>query len=231
MKAVIMAGGLGQRLRPLTKVIPKPLLPLGEKSILDILIASLAKAGVRDVILATNYKSELFIEYFDGWTQAPVNVIVSKEETPLSTAGHLSLLHEHLTEPFFVLNGDILTNLNFRKVYDEHVASGADITIVTKEIETPLAYGVVKAEGNRVFDIHEKPNIVSEILAGIYVMSPRVLVKIPYNQKKLMTDVIREAAKDGFVVNKHLLKDYWLDIGQMENYKKAIGDISQGTFK
>jgi NDP-mannose synthase len=228
MKAVIMAGGLGERLRPLTKVIPKPLLPLGERSILDILIESLAKAGVTQVILATNYKSELFHEYFSDRKETPVSVHISKEETPLGTAGHLSLLSEHLTEPFFVLNGDILTNLDFTKVFQQHLLSGADMTVVTKEIETPLAYGVVKSEGNAIQDIHEKPNIVSEIIAGIYVMSPKMLQKIPFNEKRLMTDVIREAVHDGFVIRKYLLEDYWLDIGQMDNYKKALGDIVQG---
>jgi NDP-mannose synthase len=228
MKAVIMAGGLGERLRPLTKVIPKPLLPLGEKSILDILIESLSKAGVTQVFLATNYKSEMFHEYFSDKSKVPVSVHISKEDVPLGTAGHLSLLTKHLTEPFFVLNGDILTNLDFKKIFQEHIINGADMTVVTKEIETPLAYGVVKSEGNAVKDIHEKPNIVSEIIAGIYVMSPTMLQKIPYNEHRLMTDVIREAVHDGFVVRKYLLQDYWLDIGQMENYKKALGDIAQG---
>ena len=228
MKAVIMAGGLGQRLRPITKVIPKPLLPLGEHSIVEILIRSLAKAGVRDVFLATNYKSELFFEYFSEPEQFPVNVKISKEDTPLGTAGPLSLLKENLNEPFFVMNGDILTSLDFRKLYDDHKASGADLTIVTKEIETPLQYGVVVSSGNKVLSLEEKPNIKSEINAGIYVISPRILQLIPFNEFKLMTDVVRDAVAAGLEVKKHVLLDYWLDIGQMDNYKKAMGDVSKG---
>jgi NDP-mannose synthase len=229
MKAVIMAGGLGTRLRPLTKIIPKPLLPLGEKSILDIIIASLSKGGVSHVILATNYKSEMFHEYFADGARSPVSIQISKENDPLGTAGHLSLLKDDLQEPFIVTNGDILTDLNFRNLLEFHKSNNADLTIVSTKIETPLQYGVIKEEDGLVKDIHEKPNIVSEVLAGVYVVSPKVLALMQHNEKKLMTDLIRESVQAGLTVKKFSLEGYWLDIGQMKSYQKALSDISTGS--
>ena len=170
----------------------------------------------------------MFQDYFEDH-DLPVNVRISKETEPLGTAGHLSLLKEDLNAPFFVLNGDILTNIDFSKVYAMHLQGGADMTVVTKVVETPLQYGVVESEGNRLLNIHEKPNIQSEIIAGIYILSPRILDFIPFNEKSLMTDVVKDAVAAKCVVQKYVLEDYWLDVGQMENYKKAVSDITQGN--
>ena len=227
MKAVIMAGGLGVRLRPLTAVIPKPLLPLGEKSILEIQIDKLKSHGFTEVILATNYKSQLFDAYFRD-ANLGVKVSIKKEDKPLGTAGPLKLLEGELIEPFLVINGDILTNLDFTALRQFHFSKKAELTIVSKRIQTPLQYGVVESHGDRVLDLKEKPNIISEILAGIYYLNPSVLDVISLNTPLGMPELIKALIKQGRPVFKYILKDYWLDIGMMENYEQAQQDLQRG---
>ncbi|MBU2637807.1 MAG: NTP transferase domain-containing protein [Nanoarchaeota archaeon] len=227
MKVVIMAGGLGTRLRPLTHIIPKPLLPLGEQTILEITINKLKNHGFKEFILATNYKSDLFAAYLKDGSQLGVSITYSKEAKPLGTAGPLKLLASELNEPFIVINGDIITNLDFSKLYSTHISSKAKMTVVTKILQTPLQYGVITAEGDSVSAIEEKPNLKFEILAGIYVLSPEVLNIIPegmYNMPQLIRDLI----SCGENVRKYVLEDYWLDVGQMESYEQAQKDVKEG---
>jgi len=228
MKAVILAGGLGTRLRPLTQIIPKPLLPVGEKSLLEITILNLKRFGFDEVILATNYKSDLFESYFGDGSKFGIKVTYSKEKEPLGTAGPLLLVKDKLTEPFLVMNGDILTNLDFSKLIGFHKTNSADFTVVSKIIEHPLHYGVVKAEDSRVTAIEEKPVIESEINAGIYALSPVALSRIPENRFFTMTELIKSLISNRNKVLRYKLDDYWLDIGQMSDYKKAQDDIKQG---
>lgn len=227
MKVVIMAGGLGTRLRPLTHIIPKPLLPLGEQTILEITINKLKNQGFKEFILATNYKSDLFEAYLKDGSHLGVNIAYSRESYPLGTAGPLKLFASSLTAPFIVINGDIITNLNFTRLYQTHINSGAKITAVTKLLQTPLRYGVVTGEGDTVSGIEEKPNLKFEILAGIYVIDPSVLEAMPdgaYNMPQLMRDIITA----GHSVKKYLLEDYWLDIGQIDSYEQAQKDVKEG---
>lgn len=231
MKAVIMAGGIGQRLRPLTHIIPKPLLPVGERSVLEITINNLKEHGCTEVVLATNYKSDLFESYFGDGSKFGIHVVYSKEEKPLGTAGPLLLVRHLLHEPFLVMNGDILTNLDFNKLRKTHLSSGADITIVTKIIEIPFHYGVVESEGDQVIGLAEKPVMKNEILAGIYYLSPSVLDMIPLDTFYHMTTLIKDMIDQGKEVKKHVLADYWLDIGQMEDYHKAQDDYKNGYLR
>src|SRR5262245_15225592 len=143
MQAVILAGGLGSRLRPFTEVIPKPLLPLGEKSILEIQVSRLRAAGATEAFVATNYMSD-FVEAFVGdGTKFGIPVRISKETMPLGTCGPLTLLKDHLRAPFLVMNGDILTKLDFRKFYDWSLEQAAVLTVGTKVITTPFRFGNV----------------------------------------------------------------------------------------
>ena len=142
-------------------------------------------------------------------------------------AGPLLLLKDKLTEPFLVMNGDILTNLDFSKLISFHKLNHADFTLVSKRIEHPLHYGVIESKDNKVTDIKEKPVIESEINAGIYVLSPKVLDSIPQNKSFMMTDLIRELIKSRCIVLRYTLSDYWLDIGQMKDYKKAQKDVKK----
>lgn len=230
MKAVIMAGGLGRRLHPLTKVIPKPLLPVGEQSILEITIMGLKKHGFTDIILATNYKSHLFESHFAKRTDWGINIKYSRETKRLGTAGPLKLLEKELKEPFLVMNGDILTNLNFAQLKRFHIENKADFTLVTKIMELPLHYGVIENRNNRITSVKEKSKIRYEINAGIYFLDPSILRYIPSNRHCQMTVLIKELVRQKKKILRYLLHDYWLDIGQIKDYEKAKEDIQKGNF-
>jgi NDP-sugar pyrophosphorylase family protein len=222
MKAVILAGGLGTRLAPLTKVIPKPLLPVGEKSVLEIQLTHMKKNGFKEIFLCLGYKSELFEAYFGNGDKFGLKIHYQHEKSPLGTAGPIRLISASLDEPFLVINGDILTDMNFKKLADFHIKNKAAMTIASKKVIIPLHYGTIKHKGNRVIDIIEKPALSSDINAGIYFMNPEVLDLIPYNEKYSMDVLIKRLiALKKYKVCRYELKNYWLDIGQMEDYNKA----------
>ena len=223
-----MAGGLGTRLRPFTHIIPKPLLPVGEKSILEITIHKLSEQGFEEVILAVNYKSNLFESYFGDGADFGLKMTYSTEKERLGTAGPLLLAKDKLDKPFLVLNGDILTNMDFTKLHESHVNSGADFTLATKKIQLPLHYGVVEKDGDRITGIVEKPKLESEISAGIYFINPDVLALIPPNQVYNMTELMRALIGDGRNVCAYPLSEYWLDIGQLGDYERAQEDFEKG---
>lgn len=230
MKAVILAGGFGKRLAPLTAVIPKPLLPVGGKSILEIIIERLKKFGCDEVIIATNYKSEFFENYFSSIAPLGVTITFSKEEEPLGTAGPLRLVKERLSEPFVVMNGDILTTVDFSKMMQLHKEKGARLTMGTKLVQLPFHYGVVESKnGWRVDAIKEKPPLSAEVNAGVYIMNPEAVQEIPEGRYD-MTDLIPKLLDAGDVVAKYEIREYWMDIGQMQNYEKAQEDFSNYDF-
>lgn len=225
MKAVILAGGLGTRLKPFTEVIPKPLLPIGEKSILEIQIERLKRFGFDDIYLATNYKSEYIENFFGDGSRYGVNLTISKEDKPLGTAGPLTLLKDHLTEPFLVMNSDILSLINLSDFFNFAIEKGTLLTIAIKKEITPFAFGNIFFKGDFVNGVEEKPNIVMYILAGIYVMKPDIIDFIPkgtiFGMDKLIKNLL--AAKQR--VAKYDLKEYWLDIGRINDYEKAQIDF------
>jgi NDP-sugar pyrophosphorylase family protein len=157
MKAVILAGGLGERLRPFTQAIPKPLLPVGEQSLLELQIANLASAGCQKVFLATNYKSTYISNFIGDGEGLGVEIEHSQEEIPLGTCGPLSLLRDQLDAPFIVMNGDILTTLDFQRLYEFGLEQTSDLTVVTKHIRTPFNFGSVQTDGVRIVAVEEKP--------------------------------------------------------------------------
>lgn len=221
MKAIILAGGLGTRLRPFTEVIPKPLLPIGEKSILEIQIEHLKSNGFDEIFIATNYKSEYIESFLGDGSKYGVKLIFSREENPLGTAGPLKLLQDQLTEPFIVLNGDILTKLNYLEFYNfaQHVK--AQLTITVKEIITPFQFGNIFFDGDYVTGIQEKPEIKTKIMAGIYVFQPEVLDLIPKDEYYGMDKLIIKMLNSKLPVAKYEIKDYWLDIGRMDDFEQA----------
>ena len=231
MKAIILAGGLGTRLKPFTEVIPKPLLPIGEKAVLEIQIEHLKKYGFDEIILATNYKSEYVKNFFGDGSRYGVKLKISQEEKPLGTAGPIKLLKDELNEPFIVMNGDILSLINFKKFYDFAVSKQISplILSIKKEI-TPFAFGNIFFEGDVVTNIQEKPDIVTFILAGIYVMKPEILDYIPDNQYFGMDTLIKTLLNKQIEVCKYEMSEYWLDIGRLEDYDKAQ-DIYNKHFK
>lgn len=221
MKAVILAGGLGVRLHPLTKVIPKPLLPIGEKAVLEIQIERLKDFGFTDIFLATNYKSSYIEKFFQGNMPKDVNLQIVKEETPLGTAGPVTLLEDRLTEPFLLMNGDVLTLIDFSKFYNHALKKGCCLTLALKRHITPFDFGNVFFEGDYVTGIEEKKDIVSYILAGIYIMTPQVFRYIPKNKYYGMDELIQDCLAEQVPVAKYIMDEYWLDIGQIDNLSKA----------
>ena len=221
MKAIILSGGLGSRLKPFTEVIPKPLLPIGEKAILEIQIENLKKHGFEEIILATNYKSNYIENFFGDGSKYGVKLKISQEEIALGTAGPVKLLENELDKPFLVMNGDILTLLNYQKMYDFALQSPSILTLGIKDIITPFRFGNIFTEGDYVVGIEEKPNIETTILAGVYIFKPEILKYIPNNTYYGMDTLIKDLLANQIKIAKYQIKEYWIDIGQIEDYDKA----------
>lgn len=221
MKAVILAGGLGSRLKPFTEVIPKPLLPIGEKAILEIQIERFKKYGFDEIYLATNYKSDYIEKFFGDGSRYGVKLEISREDKPLGSAGPLKLLKEKIQEPFIVMNGDILSLIDFREFYSFALQKGTMFTLAIKKFITPYAFGNIFFDGDYVIDIQEKPDLITYALAGIYVVKPELLDLIPENQAFGMDKLIKKMLSEKKLIAKYELKEYWLDIGGVEEYKKA----------
>jgi len=221
MQAVILAGGLGSRLRPFTEIIPKPLLPIGEKSVLEIQISRLKMHGFNEIVLATNYKSEYIENFIGNGSKLGINLTISKEEMPLGTCGPLSLLKDRLKNPFLVMNGDILTTADFTKLYEFALKIDSNFIVVTKEIVTPFEFGNVYSKGDFIYKVEEKPNIKNEIIAGIYILKPPIFELIPENKYFGMDDLIKTMLAKSLPVAKYFLSEYWLDIGRIDDYQKA----------
>ncbi len=231
MKAVILAGGLGTRLKPFTEVIPKPLLPIGEKAVLEIQIEHLRKHGVTEVFLATNYKSDYIENFFGDGSRYGVKLTISKEDQPLGTAGPVKLLESHLDETFIVMNGDILTNVDFSQILRFADTQDSLLTLSIKKIIMPYAFGNIFFEGDRVTGIEEKPNIVTHALAGIYVMKPKIFEHIPKDQPYGMDQLIMKLLAENQAVSKFEIRDYWLDIGRVNDYELAQEDFHKNFYQ
>lgn len=228
MKAVILAGGLGTRLKPFTEIIPKPLLPVGEKSLMEIQINLLKEHGFNEIFVATNYMSDYVEAFLGDGSKFGVSIYFSKEEIPLGTCGPISLLKDQLNEPFIMMNGDILTKLNFKNFYDYGVKQNANLTITTKSIIAPFRFGNVKTDDNGyVVDIEEKPEFVFDVLAGIYFLKPDIFHVIPPNQYYGMDTLMKDMLKLKMPISRFHIHEYWLDIGQVDDYSEARRLYSQ----
>jgi NDP-sugar pyrophosphorylase family protein len=221
LKAVILAGGLGNRLKPFTEVIPKPLLPIGEKAVLEIQIERFKKFGFDEIYLATNYKSDYIENFLGDGSRYGVKLIISREEKPLGTAGPLKLLKQKLDDPFIVMNGDILSLINFSEFYDFSIKQNTSLTVSIKKIVTPYAFGNIFFDGDRVTDIDEKPDIVTFALAGIYFMKPEIFRYIPDNEYYGIDTLMKNMLSKKIPITKYELNSYWLDIGQLADYETA----------
>ncbi len=231
MKAVILAGGLGTRLKPFTEVIPKPLLPVGEKAILEVQIEHLKKYGFNEIFLATNYKSDYIENFFGDGSKYGVELYISKEDKPLGTVGPLSLIKERLgNEPFLVMNGDILTKCDFSKLYKFGLAIDSDLIVGIKEFFTPFRFGNIFFNEDYVTRIEEKQDIKTNILSGIYIMKPGIFEYIKYNESLSMDVLINSMLKKKSKIAKYLIKEYWLDIGVVEDYKE-VQEVYNNHFK
>ena len=229
MKAVILAGGLGERLKPFTQVIPKPLLPVGESSVLEIQLQTLKIHGVDEVFIATNYKSKFVEAFLSDHSKYGMQISFSKEKKPLGTCGPLVLLKDRLTEPFFLMNGDILTNLNFERAYKFALEMDTNLVVITTEITTPFNFGKVRSEDNYLIDIEEKPDFILEVLAGIYIMKPPIFKFIPEDTYYGMDSLIKDMLAEHMKIGTYQMHEYWLDIGRIEDYQTAM-DVYEEHF-
>lgn len=224
---VIMVGGLGSRLRPLTDNTPKPMLPVAGKPLLERIVEKFASHGFRNFYFCVNYKSEIIKEYFGDGSKMGLNINYVEENEPLGTAGALNLLPE-LKDDFLVINGDILTKLNFTSLLNNHEKNGSSATMCVKEYEYEVPYGVVNTEGQIIRKLEEKPTHRFFVNAGIYVLNPSVRSKIPNNKRFDITQLFDELIKDDEHSEKsHIfpVHDYWLDIGRISDYEKAQRDF------
>ncbi len=229
MKAVILAGGLGTRLRPLTFSIPKPLLPVGEKPILEIIITKLKRSGFKEFFLAVGYKAELIEIYFKDGSRFKVKINYVRENKPCGTAGPLALLKGKLRlrpkESFLLMNGDILTNLKFAEFIKYHNDTGSEITIGTKRIKQKLSYGVTRAREGRVWKIEEKPVVTYDISAGIYLIRSSVLRDVPRSVFYTIPQLVEKLITQGRRVSSYYIKEYWIALEQLHHVEKAKLDI------
>jgi NDP-mannose synthase len=221
MKAVILAGGLGTRLKPFTEIIPKPLLPIGEKAVLEVQIEALSRNGFDEIYLATNYKSDYIQNFIGNGDRYGINIIISKEKKPLGTVGPLTLLKDKLQEPFLVMNGDILTLLNFSSLYEFAISAQSLLTVSIKEFITPFQFGNIFFDGDYVTKIDEKPKIKTNILAGIYIFKPEIFELIPDDEYFGMDMLINKMLNLKIPISKYEIKEYWLDIGQIDDFQLA----------
>ena len=228
-KVILMVGGLGTRLRPLTNDVPKPMLDVGNKPILHTIVENFAKYGYTDIIMCVNYKSEIIKEYFGNGDKFGVKIEYVLESKRMGTAGALSLLKERPKDDFFVMNGDLLTNVNFEYLHEYHKDSNALASICIRKYEMQVPYGVVNVRANKVTSIEEKPTQSFFVSAGIYMFSPIVLDFIPKGVFYDMPTLFGELLKQGFAVYPFFIREYWLDIGKMDEYRRA-NDEYEGVF-
>lgn len=224
---VLMVGGLGTRLRPLTNDTPKPLLKVGNKPILETIIESFSRYGFEDFILSINYKSEMFEKYFGDGSSLGVNITYIHETKRLGTAGALSLMKDKLQQDFFVMNGDLLTNINFDYLLKFHKESDAKATMCVREYDLQVPYGVVDIVDGVVKSIVEKPIHKFFVSAGVYMLNPSILSNIPkdtfYDMPTLFEKLIELEEK----TVSFPLREYWLDIGRIEEYEKANSEYDE----
>ena len=229
MQAVILVGGLGTRLRPLTFSIPKPLLPFREKPMLQHLFGQLQKSGIRDVILATGYQSE-FIEAFCGdGSKFGLKVSYAKEEKPLGTAGPLALLKKRLDpqEPFLLMNGDILSHCDFWDFAEFHNRLGNDLTVGYAKYDYQSPFGVLEIEGEHLVSIQEKPSTTYAISAGIYFLRPSVIDLVPEGTFFTVPELARRLLDSKRKVGTYYVGDFWFGMEHITQFEEALKELKR----
>ena len=226
-KVILMVGGLGKRLGALTKNTPKPMLKVGNKSILETIVESLSSHGYINIVMCLNYKSDVIKDYFGNGSEFGVNIEYVTEDKRMGTAGALSLLKEKPEEPFFVMNGDLLTNVNFESIHEFYLSNDADALMCVREYESQVPYGVINMKNNKITSIDEKPIQRFFVNAGIYMLNPDILELIPKDQFYNMTTLFEKLIEKNKNAISFPIKGYWLDIGRYEEYTKANEEYNQ----
>lgn len=227
LQAVIMAGGFGTRLYPLTEELPKPMLPVGDRPLMELIVEQLRQAGIRRVNVTTHYMAEKIVEHFGDGHDFGVELSYVAEDRPLGTAGALGLMQAP-QEPLLVINGDILTQVDFRAMLVYHQEQKAELTVAVRKYDLNVPYGVVESDGAFVRGLVEKPVLSFFVNAGIYLLEPSVHQCIPNGQRFDMTDLIQRLLEEGRTVASFPVMEYWLDIGQPVDYERAQEDWRDG---
>jgi len=229
LSAVIMAGGYGKRLLPLTESMPKPMLPEGDSPLLELIIQQLRRSGIRDVNLTTHYLPESIVNYFGDGEGFGVRLNYLKEDHPMGTAGGLKQM-KRPDGPFLVINGDILTGVPFQEMLNFHRKHHALLTVGVRKYDVEVPFGVVELDDVYVSHIREKPSFSFFINAGAYLLEPEVCDFIPSGRRFDMTELIQRLIEAGRIVVSFPIMEYWLDIGRHEDYAKAQEDVRNGAF-
>jgi len=226
MKAVVLAGGRGTRLAPYTKILPKPLMPIGDMPILEVLLRQMKNAGIDEVILTVGHLAELLRAFFQDGKRFGVQIEYSIEDEPMGTAGPLSLISDRLHHTFLVTNGDILTTLDLRQLITAHRRSGAIATIASHARQVNVDLGVLEINGdNELTGYIEKPTYDFFVSMGIYVFEPSVLRYIPYHQYLDFPDLVHLLLEAGERINCYRFSGYWQDLGRQDDYERAVRDF------
>ena len=229
ISAVVMAGGLGTRLHPLTKEPPKPMLPLGEKPVAEHIIDKLKKNGIRQVYMATHYKAEAFTDHFGDGRAFGMHIDYIQEETPLGTAGVLAVIPKG-EDPLLVINGDILTELSYEAMLRFHQEYEADMTVGVRQFEFNVPYGVVDMEGMELRQVREKPTHQFFVNAGVYLLERAVAQHVPTGCRFDMPQLIEILLSLRKKVIGFPISEYWLDIGLPADYEQARSDVQAGRY-
>lgn len=225
MRAVILAGGKGTRLKPYTATLPKPLVPVGDQSILDIVLTQLKRAGVDHVTIAVNHLKYLIMAYFGDGSERGLRIDYSVEEQPLSTIAPLKLIPD-LPDDFLVMNGDVLTDIDFGTLYRHHTSTGADVTVAAYERDSKIDFGVIESDDDhRIVGFREKPVYHFQVSMGVYVVSRRVLDVVPDGEAFGFDDLMYAALDGRIKANVWPHDGYWLDIGRPDDYEQANEDV------
>lgn len=223
----IMAGGFGTRLRPLTDSCPKPMLKIGDKPILETVIRSFIKAGFVNFYISTHYMPEQIEQHFGDGSALGVTITYVYEEAPLGTGGALGLLPKDLPKdlPLIMMNGDVLTKVDFQRLLECHTENEADATMCVREYDYQIPYGVINGKGNKITSMVEKPIQRFFVNAGIYVVSPRVVQSVPENHHIDMPTLLEQHMDERDNILMFPIHEYWLDIGRMDDFNRAQADI------
>jgi dTDP-glucose pyrophosphorylase len=224
---VLMAGGKGTRLRPYTEDCPKPMLPVGNRPVLETIIRNFQKAGFRNFYLSVNYMAEVIQDYFGDGSRFGVRIEYLHEREKLGTAGALSLLPSTPESPIFVMNGDVLTNVDFNILLGFHRQQKADATMCVRDYEFQVPYGVVRTDRGCITSIDEKPVQRFFVNAGIYVIEPKVLAMIPARKSLDMPTLFEMVLQKGWRPSAFPVREYWLDIGRPADFERANGEYFQ----
>ena len=226
MKAVVLAGGKGARLAPYTTILPKPLMPIDDMPILEVLLRQIKRSGITDVTLTVGHLSGLLKAFFQGGHQWGLNIDYSYEDNPLGTAGPLALVKD-LDGAFLVTNGDVLTTLNLKDLFDFHQKEGSIATIAVHQRQVHIDLGVVQSNDDHTITGYiEKPTYDYTVSMGIYVFEPRVLEYIPKNQYLDFPDLVLKLIAAGERIITYPFGGYWMDLGHPDDYKQANEDFN-----